>query len=86
MEPARGHGNNTCLHTPPTHSDPHGRVRLRNEYNIEQIKRVQKDARNKSTWSSDKVGYAEKDPRLVVLPVVDVSNLSPYLHHLQAYL
>ncbi|KAJ8487928.1 hypothetical protein ONZ45_g14148 [Pleurotus djamor] len=57
------HGSGACLHTPATPDDPHGRVRQRNEYNIEHIKRMQREARTKSSMSSDKVGYPEKDPR-----------------------
>lgn len=52
-----------CLHTPPSPQYPHGKPRSRHEYDIDQLKRMQKDARQKSSWPSDRVGYPDKDTR-----------------------
>ncbi|KIM63697.1 hypothetical protein SCLCIDRAFT_1214088 [Scleroderma citrinum Foug A] len=52
-----------CLHTPPSPQYPHGKPRTRHEYDIEQLKRMQKEARQKSSWPSDRVGYPDKDTR-----------------------
>ena len=38
---------------------------------MEQIKRMQKEARLKSSWASEKVGYPDKDTRWVVLHFID---------------
>ena len=54
-----------CLHTPPSRDFPHGKIRSREEYDMEHFKKMQKDARQKSSWTSDKVGYPEKDTRFV---------------------
>jgi len=54
-----------CLHTAPTREHPHGRLRRAAEYNSEFVKRKQKDARVRSGWTSDRVGYLEKDARYV---------------------
>lgn len=71
MEKTQGLG--ICLHTAPTRSFPHGRVRAVDDCNItsEEIKKAQREARAKSNAASDRVGYMEKDPRLV--PVYNVS-------------
>ncbi|KAF8646093.1 hypothetical protein AX16_007393 [Volvariella volvacea WC 439] len=63
MEPGPSHGQ--CLHTFPTREHPHGRVRPRSDYNIEDVKRMQREARAKSSMLPEKVGYPEKDPRPV---------------------
>ncbi|KAI0298832.1 kinase-like domain-containing protein [Russula brevipes] len=52
-----------CLHTAPTREHPHGRLRRATEYNSEFVKKKQKDARMRSGWTSDRVGYLEKDTR-----------------------
>ncbi|KAI9574815.1 kinase-like protein [Boletus coccyginus] len=52
-----------CLHTPPSRDFPHGKVRSRDEYDAELLKKMQKEARHKSSWTSDRVGYPEKDAR-----------------------
>ncbi|GBE80168.1 Cell cycle serine/threonine-protein kinase hsk1 [Sparassis crispa] len=59
----RGPTLGACLHTAPSREHPHGRVRQREEYDIEYIKRMQKEGRMKSAMASDKVGYPEKDNR-----------------------
>lgn len=64
MEPGPTHG--ACLHTAPSAESPHGRMRPPTNINVEDIKRVQKEARTKSTWASDRVGYPTKDNRCVV--------------------
>ncbi|KAF8621914.1 hypothetical protein AX15_007409 [Amanita polypyramis BW_CC] len=61
IEPSQSHG--ICLHTPATKQYPHGRIRNRNELDFDIIKRAQKEARQKCTMPSDKVGYPMKDPR-----------------------
>ncbi|KAF8270944.1 kinase-like protein [Lactarius quietus] len=52
-----------CLHTAPTKEYPHGRLRRTTEYNAEFVRKKQKDARMRSGWTSDRVGYLEKDTR-----------------------
>ncbi|KAH9998297.1 kinase-like domain-containing protein [Russula vinacea] len=52
-----------CLHTAPTRENPHGRLRRTTEYNSEFVRKKQKDARMRSGWASDRVGYLEKDTR-----------------------
>lgn len=54
-----------CLHTPPSRDFPHGKLRSREEYDVENLRKMQKEARNKSSLPSDKVGYPEKDTRFV---------------------
>ncbi|KAH7916246.1 kinase-like protein [Hygrophoropsis aurantiaca] len=55
------HGS--CLHTSPSADHPHGKIRPRNEYDLDHIKRMQKESRQKSLWPSDRVGYPDKDTR-----------------------
>ncbi|KAH7887499.1 kinase-like protein [Phlebopus sp. FC_14] len=52
-----------CLHTQPSREFPHGRMRTRDEYDVEHLKKVQREARQKSSWPSDRVGYPDKDTR-----------------------
>ncbi|KAF8842665.1 kinase-like protein [Paxillus ammoniavirescens] len=52
-----------CLHTPPSREYPHGKVRTREEYDLEHLKKMQKEARQKSSWPSERVGYPDKDTR-----------------------
>ncbi|KAI0692551.1 kinase-like domain-containing protein [Cytidiella melzeri] len=54
-----------CLHTPPTRSYPHGRIRAPTECLIspEDIKKAQREARYKSSQPSERVGYLEHDRR-----------------------
>ncbi|KAK2465904.1 hypothetical protein APHAL10511_001545 [Amanita phalloides] len=61
IEPGQSHG--VCLHTAATEQHPHGRIRNRNELDFEIIKRAQKEARQKCSMLSDKVGYPTKDSR-----------------------
>ena len=61
MEPGPSHG--ACLHTPPSKDSPHGRIRNRNELDMEHLKKMQKEARMKSGLPSEKVGYPAKDTR-----------------------
>ncbi|KZT29486.1 kinase-like protein [Neolentinus lepideus HHB14362 ss-1] len=61
MEPGPSLG--ACLHSGATRDKPHGLVRSINPEDIEQIKKMQREARQKSSWSSDRVGYPEKDLR-----------------------
>ena len=63
IEPGQTLGS--CLHAPATAKYPHGRLYSRAEYDLEGLKKMQKDARLKSTMASEKVGYLDKDPRLV---------------------
>ena len=64
MEPGQTLG--ACLHTPASREFPHGRLRRRADYDVDQIKKMQKEARMKSAWPSEKVGYLDKDTRSVV--------------------
>ncbi|KAI5987777.1 kinase-like protein [Pisolithus marmoratus] len=52
-----------CFHTPPSRRYPHGKPRPRNEYDAELLKKMQREARQKSSWPSDRVGYPDKDTR-----------------------
>jgi len=68
----------TCLHTAPTKDHPHGQVRNKSEYDIDLYKKLQREARQRSQWSSDRVGYPEKDVRYVLKIVADNTTLSIY--------
>ncbi|KAJ7042403.1 kinase-like protein [Mycena alexandri] len=59
--PVQTHG--ACYHTAATAEFPHGRVSSRNDYDPEGTKEKQKDARLKSTWPSERVGYLANDTR-----------------------
>ncbi|KAI8982741.1 kinase-like protein [Trametes punicea] len=59
----RGPSLGACLHTTPTREFPHGRLKPRSEYDIDHIKRMQKEGRIRSAGPSEKVGYPEKDTR-----------------------
>ncbi|KZT06535.1 kinase-like protein [Laetiporus sulphureus 93-53] len=61
----RGPTLGACLHTAPSREYPHGRIRPREEYDPEYIKRKQREGRLKSILPSDKVGYPLKDNRPV---------------------
>ena len=61
VEPPTHYGK--CLHTAPTREHPHGRLRHASEFNSEFVRKKQKDARMRSGWTSDRVGYLEKDTR-----------------------
>ena len=61
VEPPAHYGK--CLHTAPTREHPHGRLRRTTEFNPEFVRKKQKDARMRSGWVSDRVGYLEKDAR-----------------------
>jgi cell division control protein 7 len=63
MEPGPSLG--ACLHTRPTREYPHGVIRHKREYDINHIKKMQKEARHKSSLPSERVGYLEKDTRCV---------------------
>ncbi|KAJ7492777.1 kinase-like protein [Mycena latifolia] len=52
-----------CFHTPATTEHPHGRVLLRNDIKLEETKKMQRDARSKSTMPSEKVGYPANETR-----------------------
>ncbi|KAG2156352.1 kinase-like protein [Suillus clintonianus] len=52
-----------CLHTSATREHPHGKIRGRNDYDVDLLKKMQREARQKSSWSSDRVGYPDKDTR-----------------------
>jgi hypothetical protein len=62
-----------CLHTAPTREHPHGRLRRASEYNSDFVRKKQKEARMRSGWTSDRVGYLEKDTRyaLAHMPRLD---------------
>ncbi|PCH40791.1 kinase-like protein [Wolfiporia cocos MD-104 SS10] len=61
----RGLALGVCLHTAPSREHPHGRIRSRDEFDVDYIKRMQKEGRQKSAMPSEKVGYPEKDNRPV---------------------
>ncbi|KAI0265071.1 kinase-like protein [Gloeopeniophorella convolvens] len=52
-----------CLHTSTSREYPHGRLRRTSEYNADVLRKKQKEARMRSGWTSDRVGYLEKDTR-----------------------
>ncbi|KAJ6621577.1 kinase-like protein [Mycena sp. CBHHK59/15] len=54
-----------CFHTPAMEGYPHGRVLSRNEYNQEETKLMQKEARSKSNLPSERVGYPANETRPV---------------------
>lgn len=62
--PVQTHG--ACYHTAATAEFPHGRVSSRNDYDPEDTKRKQREARLKSTWPSERVGYPANDTRYAV--------------------
>ncbi|KAI0775876.1 kinase-like protein [Trametes elegans] len=59
----RGPTLGCCIHTAPTKEHPHGKLKPRTEFDIDHIKRMQKEGRIRSAGPSDKVGYPEKDTR-----------------------
>ncbi|KAL4251096.1 hypothetical protein ABKN59_005629 [Abortiporus biennis] len=59
----RGQTLGACNHTPPTRHAPHGKLRSSEDLDYEMIKTRQRDARLKSSYPSDRVGYPEKDSR-----------------------
>ncbi|KAI0320223.1 kinase-like domain-containing protein [Amylostereum chailletii] len=61
MEKGPSHG--ACLHTAPSRTHPHGRIRRQGEIDANYIRTMQKEARLRSTWPSEKVGRPEKDIR-----------------------
>ncbi|TFK46935.1 kinase-like protein [Heliocybe sulcata] len=61
MEPGASLG--ACLHSGATREKPHGLVGPISQEDIEHIKKMQREARQKSSWTSDRVGYPEKDLR-----------------------
>ncbi|GJE87431.1 kinase-like protein [Phanerochaete sordida] len=52
-----------CLHTGPTRQHPHGKVKREEEMDTDHIKKMQREARVKSSLPSDRVGYPERDQR-----------------------
>jgi len=54
-----------CLHTCASPEHPHGRVFTSAEYDRQAVRKAQKDAREKSRMTTEKVGYPEKDTRYV---------------------
>lgn len=52
-----------CNHTAPSPDMPHGRFKTREEIATEQIKSAKQNARNRSRWPADRVGYPENDTR-----------------------
>jgi cell division control protein 7 len=63
----RGPTLGACLHTAPTRENPHGHIRPRTDYDPEAVRRMQKEARYRSTLPSEKVGYPDKDTRYVTV-------------------
>lgn len=59
--PSQSHG--ICLHYGATEEHPHGRTCGPGEYDVEYLKQLQQDARSKSKWPAERVGYPEKDTR-----------------------
>ncbi|CCM02322.1 uncharacterized protein FIBRA_04414 [Fibroporia radiculosa] len=59
----RGPTLGACLHTAPSREHPHGHVRDRAEYDVEYVRRMQKETRIRSSMPSEKIGYPEKDIR-----------------------
>jgi len=54
-----------CLHTCASPEHPHGRVFTSLEYDRQAVRKAQKDARERSRLTAEKVGYPEKDTRYV---------------------
>ncbi|KAI3611739.1 dbf4-dependent protein kinase hsk1 [Moniliophthora roreri] len=61
MEPSSQHSS--CVHTPPTAENPHGKLKDKKDYDVEEAKKASKESRYKSGLPPEKVGYPEKDPR-----------------------
>lgn len=55
-----------CLHGPPTPEHPHGKLPEFRRAVRDKIKEGQLDARQRSKWPADRVGYPDKDNRCVV--------------------
>ena len=53
----------TCNHTAPSPDFPHGRFKTRQEIPSRDVKSAQQNARIRSRWPSDRVGYPENDTR-----------------------
>ena len=60
-----------CLHTCASPEHPHGRVFTPSEYDRQAVRKAQKDARERSRFATDKVGYPEKDTRYVAVKIRD---------------
>ena len=56
----------SCFHTSATREHPHGITKSRNEFNADEIKAAQLNARHKSSLPPEKVGYPENDTRWVI--------------------
>lgn len=54
-----------CLHGPPTPEHPHGKIPEFDRAVRDKIKEGQLDARQRSKWPADRVGYPDKDNRCV---------------------
>ncbi|KAL5529942.1 CDC7 [Sanghuangporus sanghuang] len=52
-----------CLHTAPSRQHLHGAKKSSKLIDTNLVKAAQREARQKSAWSSDRVGYPEKDMR-----------------------
>ncbi|KAF8490281.1 kinase-like domain-containing protein [Gautieria morchelliformis] len=52
-----------CNHTAPSPDHPHGRFKTKEEIASREIKVAQQNARTRSRWPSDRVGYPENDTR-----------------------
>ncbi|KAI0034368.1 kinase-like domain-containing protein, partial [Vararia minispora EC-137] len=52
-----------CYHTPASKLHPHGRIRSKEEMDAELIRQKQREARARTTFKSERVGYLDKDPR-----------------------
>jgi cell division control protein 7 len=62
-EPLTHYGK--CLHAAPTMEHPHGQLQRATEYNSDFVRKKRKDVQMHSGWTSDRVGYLEKDTRYV---------------------
>lgn len=52
-----------CNHTPPSEDYPHGRIKPISHIPIEKLREAKNQARSRSRWAADRVGYPENDPR-----------------------
>lgn len=55
-----------CLHTGPLSTHPHGKVLSTDKYDVDKLKKAQKEGRLRSNMASERVGYPEKDTRYVL--------------------
>ena len=58
-----GQSAGQCYHTPASLDEPHGKNRVLNMTQADEVKKAQREARGTSSKPSEKVGYPENDRR-----------------------